>query len=136
MADNTTLNPGAGGDISAADDIDGVKYQRVKLTLGSDGVNDGDLSATNPMPVAESGPLITLFVRLLNLMGAPLGYDKSISRSRVTAVVESGALTTVATVTTVTAVNNISTVDTLPGRLLINGSNAAAWAMTVRNRIT
>ena len=52
MADNTELNPGTGGDIAATDDIDGVKYQRVKLTLGADGVNDGDLSAANPMPVA------------------------------------------------------------------------------------
>jgi hypothetical protein len=54
MADNTQLNPGAGGDIAAADDIAGVKWQRVKLTLGADGVNDGDLSGSNPMPVAGS----------------------------------------------------------------------------------
>jgi hypothetical protein len=54
MADNTQLNPGAGGDIAAADDIAGVKFQRVKLTLGADGVNDGDLSDANPMPVAGS----------------------------------------------------------------------------------
>ena len=54
MADNTELNPGTGGDIAATDDIDGVKYQRVKLTLGADGVNDGDLSAANPMPVAAA----------------------------------------------------------------------------------
>lgn len=54
MADNTTLNPGSGGDIAAADDIAGVKYQRVKLTLGADGVNDGDVSAANPVPVAGS----------------------------------------------------------------------------------
>ena len=58
MADNTTLNPGAGGDIAATDDIDGVKFQRVKLTLGADGVNDGDASAGNPMPVAAYGELI------------------------------------------------------------------------------
>lgn len=54
MSDNTQLNPGADGDIAATDDIDGVKYQRVKLTLGADGVNDGDLSAANPLPVAGS----------------------------------------------------------------------------------
>lgn len=52
MADNTILNPGAGGDVSASDDIGGVKFQRVKLTLGGDGVNGGDLSTSNPMPVA------------------------------------------------------------------------------------
>lgn len=54
MSDNTQLNPGVGGDIAAADDIDGIKYQRVKLTLGADGVNDGDLSANNPLPVVDS----------------------------------------------------------------------------------
>lgn len=52
MADNTELNPGTGGNIAATDDIAGVHYQRVKLTLGADGVNDGDVSSTNPIPVA------------------------------------------------------------------------------------
>jgi hypothetical protein len=52
MADNTTLNAGAGGDVIASDDISGVKYQRVKLTLGVDGVNDGDVSTSNLLPVA------------------------------------------------------------------------------------
>jgi hypothetical protein len=51
MADNTTLNTGSGGDIIATDDISGVKYQRTKTTLGADGVNDGDVSKANPMPV-------------------------------------------------------------------------------------
>lgn len=52
MADNTELNPGTGGNIAATDDIEGVHFQRVKLTLGADGVNDGDVSSTNPIPVA------------------------------------------------------------------------------------
>lgn len=52
MADNTTLNPGTGGDLIASDDIAGVRHQRVKITLGADGVNDGDVSASNPVPVA------------------------------------------------------------------------------------
>ena len=37
MADNTTLNAGTGGDVIASDDIAGVKYQRVKLSVGADG---------------------------------------------------------------------------------------------------
>lgn len=52
MADNVTLNAGSGGDTTAADDIAGVKYQRVKLTLGADGVNNGDIATGNPMPVS------------------------------------------------------------------------------------
>lgn len=51
MADNTTLNPGIGGDVLASDDIAGVKFQRFKLTLGADSVNDGDACKTNPLPV-------------------------------------------------------------------------------------
>ncbi len=37
MADNVVLNAGAGGDTAAADDVGGVKYQRVKRSLGRDG---------------------------------------------------------------------------------------------------
>ena len=37
MADDVVLNAGSGGDTVAADDIGGVKYQRVKLSLGADG---------------------------------------------------------------------------------------------------
>ena len=54
MADNVTMNPGSGGAVAAADDIGSVYYQRIKLTLGADGVNDGDVSATNPMPVHQT----------------------------------------------------------------------------------
>ena len=50
MADDTILNPGVGGDTIATDDIAGVKHQRVKVTVGADGVNDGDVSTANPMP--------------------------------------------------------------------------------------
>jgi hypothetical protein len=35
MADNTTLDPGAGGDVVATDDVGGSHYQRVKLTDGT-----------------------------------------------------------------------------------------------------
>jgi hypothetical protein len=58
MADNTVLNAGTGGDTIASDDIAGVKFQRVKLTLGADGVNDGDVASGNALPVsAASLPL-------------------------------------------------------------------------------
>lgn len=49
MADNVDITPGAGKTI-ATDDIGGVQYQRFKLTLGADAANDGDVSATNPIP--------------------------------------------------------------------------------------
>jgi hypothetical protein len=55
MADNTQLPiPSTLGDIIAADDIGGAKYQRVKLIHGADGVNAGDVATTNPFPVVDA----------------------------------------------------------------------------------
>ncbi len=51
MADNVTLDIMSAGDVVAADDILSVKYQRVKLIHGADGVNDGDVSTANPFPI-------------------------------------------------------------------------------------
>lgn len=51
MADNVVANPGVGGATFAADDIGGVLFPRGKITIGADGVNDGDVSTSNPLPV-------------------------------------------------------------------------------------
>lgn len=59
MADNTILNAGSGGDVIAADDIGGVKFQRIKLIHGADGVNAGDVSTDNPLPVQPVTPTQT-----------------------------------------------------------------------------
>lgn len=45
MADNVILDSMSGGDTIAADDIGGVKYQRVKIALGGDGTFSGDMAA-------------------------------------------------------------------------------------------
>jgi hypothetical protein len=52
MADNVAITPGSGA-TAAADEIDGVLHQRVKITVGSDGVSRGDVDVTNPMPVRQ-----------------------------------------------------------------------------------
>jgi len=46
------------GTIVAADDIDGKKFQRMKLIIGADGVNDGDVSSANPMPILSVNNLV------------------------------------------------------------------------------
>jgi len=69
MADNIQLNTGSGGDVFAADDISGVKYQRTKLVIGANGVNDGDVSSANPLPV-DGAPG---FVSTNNSTTTPLG---------------------------------------------------------------
>lgn len=53
MADNILVTEGADKTV-AADDIGGVLFQRVKLVLGIDGTNDGDLSSANPLPITSS----------------------------------------------------------------------------------
>jgi hypothetical protein len=55
MADGIVLNLGVGGDTAAADEISGQKYSRIKLVHGVDGVNDGDIATTNPLPVKLVG---------------------------------------------------------------------------------
>jgi hypothetical protein len=64
MADNTVLPTGVGGDTIASDDIGGIKFQRIKLIYGADGVNSGDVSETNPLPITVKSdtPSYTIFM--------------------------------------------------------------------------
>lgn len=56
MADNVAITPGSGA-TAAADNINDVLYQRIKITHGTDGVADGDASAATPLPVRlDQGP--------------------------------------------------------------------------------
>ena len=50
MTDNIQLNEGLSGDVSAADDIGGVKHQRMKLEHGITGVVT-DTSKADPLPI-------------------------------------------------------------------------------------
>lgn len=150
MADNVGYTPGAGAFV-AADEIGGVLHQRIKIGVGEDGtavdvsaanpmpvdiknttpvpVSLDGISTTNPVPVFDSA-METLLTRMLLYLNSPQGYDKNLQRSRVTAVLESG------TVSTVSTVNNVATIDTLQGRIHVYGANLSAWADTVRARIT
>jgi hypothetical protein len=57
--------PTTAGDQVASDEIGGLKYQRVKLIHGADGVNDGDVSTVNPLPVEIQGSLGTADTKAL-----------------------------------------------------------------------
>jgi hypothetical protein len=50
MADTVPITAGSGTSIATDDIGPGVHYQRVKITQGVDGTNDGDTSATLPLP--------------------------------------------------------------------------------------
>lgn len=55
MADNVAITEGSGTTV-AADEISLVKYQRMKLIHGADGVNDGDVAKANPWPTRPGMP--------------------------------------------------------------------------------
>lgn len=80
--------------------------------------------------------LQTLMIRLLNATNSPRGYDVALGRNRVTALIESGTITTVSTVTNVGTVGNQNSMGGTQAQLLANGQNVSAWAATVRSRIT
>lgn len=58
MSDNTILNPGVGGDTISTEDISTSKIQRVKIALGAHGLDGGNVTPTNPLPVL-TGPVIS-----------------------------------------------------------------------------
>ena len=55
----------------------------------------------SPLQVSDED-VAHLLVRVLNLLGAPVNYDPSLNRERVTAIVESGTVTTVGALTDMT----------------------------------
>lgn len=59
MADNVTLNSGTGGDSVAADDIAGIKHQRIKIQHGADG-SATDVSSASPLPVNDASGSLTV----------------------------------------------------------------------------
>jgi hypothetical protein len=76
MADNVGITPGTGA-TAAADEIDGVLHQRVKITVGSDGVSRGDVDVTNPMPVRQDDlGSIEQAAEQLNTAKIPTGNDE------------------------------------------------------------
>lgn len=80
--------------------------------------------------------MVLLLTRMLNYLNAPMGYDKSLQRSRQTAIIESGTVTTVTTVGTVTTMANQAAIGGIQAQILPNGANLAAWQASVRARIT
>lgn len=108
MADNTELNTMAGGDTVATDDIAGVKFQRNKITIGADGVNDGDVSKTNPMPSYQAIGTIGDGRKVVTTAGSAVALAATTAVKRVyvqaetdnTGVIVIGASTVVASLAT------------------------------------
>jgi hypothetical protein len=149
MADNVTANPGAGGETFASDEISGIQYPRVKVTFGADGVNDGDLSSTNPMPItalealtvaaSRTDDLIVGLSRLIKMLESNATVDQQqrqrITLDSITAGVALPTVTAVTTVAAVTAVTNVVANAGMDREQYINTAKLT-YAQSIRSRLT
>jgi hypothetical protein len=151
MADNVTITEGSGTQI-AADEIAGVKYQRVKVSTGEDGTAN-DVSLSNPLPTqiiqADTSQAIQVqdqTVGLLKIL-VDLLYSNAITdagqRQRIvidaiTAGLTLAAVTTVSTVSAVTAVSSVTNLAALFGvnQQMYMDMLHMQYDSGIRNRVT
>lgn len=126
--DNLGYTPGSGATVGS-DTIGGVDYQRVKVITGADGVNDGDVASSNPMPIAAYGELIEaieamrMAIQSLNRSIGMTGVDPATGRLRVLLDAITASLT-LATITTVGTVTTVSTVSSVTNQAQLGGQAA------------
>ena len=121
MPDNIGYTPGSGATI-AADDIGGALHQRVKVTLGADGVSDGDVSLANPMPIQGVGELVeqlSAIRMLLQSLTRTMGQVQPDTAARMRVVVDA-----ITTGLTLSAVSSINTLVTLTNQTQMGGLSA------------
>ena len=121
MSDNVTLNPGAGGDQVAADEVGGVKYQRVKVAVGGDGVA-ADATPDTPLPVSVYGELVEALEAMrmaLQAMTRTMGQMQPDTAARMRVAVDS--ITAGLTLASLTTVTTVTTVATLTNQVNIGG---------------
>lgn len=128
MADNTILSSGSGGDTIATDDISGVKYPRSKITIGADGVTDGDVSATNPMPVKGTGSAGTANAGVVTVQGIASMTPVLATLSGTNNI---ATLTTVTSVSTLSTITNVVHIDDNSGSITVDGTVAISGTVTV-----
>lgn len=132
MADNVAITEGSGTTI-AADEIAGAKHQRVKVTLGADGTNDGDVSSANPMPITGD------ITRVRNVVDGTISTVTFVPVVQRVQNVVDGTLTTVTgvdrvrnivdgTISTVTSLGTATRVDRVMN--LIDGTLSTVGAVT------
>lgn len=127
---NITL-PGTGESVRTIDK-GGNKTQVLAVDIGGAG-EEKLLNADSPMPTNDD-TVGSLLRRMIALLMSPRGYDKSLSRQRVTATVET--LPTLTTCTTVGTVGNMTQIAGRDGVMLINPTNRTSWALNHRARIS
>ena len=137
MADNVGITPGSGA-TAASDDIGGVQFQRIKLVHGADGVNDGDVSSANGLPVKGVGELMeaieamrfaintltkTIGMALPNAQGFPIMEVRQATAANMNVTIGSGTITTVSTVTNQSQLGGFATNDQIPALMKMQADN-------------
>ena len=131
MSDNINVTPGA-GDTVAADDVGGVKHQRVKLTLGGDGVSDGDVASGNPMPVTAPDLSSALEAALLMLSAILENMPRTDANARAIVNTSDQGNVTVALAGSQT-LSAVTTVGTVSNQTNIGGRDASNTAYALAN---
>lgn len=129
MPDNIDITPGSGATV-AADEIGGVKYQRVKPCVGDDGVAV-DVSQNNPLPVQITDVMIALLAAIERL-NTPIWIDPATGRLRISMDAIAGGVN----LSGVTAVAGITNIGGMAANSLILDTMMSNYANTVRPRIT
>ena len=122
MADNIGYTPGSGA-IIAADDVGGALLQRIKVVVGADGVNDGDVSLANPMPIQGVGELVEQLAAirmLLQSMTRTVGQAMPDAFGRLLVNI-TGQTVTVAGTVAVSSLPTLAAVTTLTNQTQIGG---------------
>jgi hypothetical protein len=125
----------------AMDIIDGVHFQRMKLALGENGADEGNVNQDNPLPVqaVETDFLLHMIQKLLSITKSLQMCDRE-GRQRVTLDAITGGLTlaAVSTISTVTTVNTVSNITAIAGMNNEMYKNPArqTYALGIRTNLT
>lgn len=107
------------------------------LPLPSGAATEASLALLSKPSDSQHSTLDDVVLALRQVIQA-LAYPPNIDRSAASARVNvtSGTVTTVSTVTTCTTVTGMTNIDSIQGKILMNGQNLNAWAVVVRSRIS
>ena len=139
MSDNIGYTPGSGATV-AADNIGGALHQRVKISVGSDGVA-ADASEGNPLPVTAVAELMeaiealrfavasltkTIGFALPNALGQPIFEARQTTAANLQMTATQAGTWNIGTVTALTnqaQIGGFAANDVLPSFLAMGASN-------------
>jgi hypothetical protein len=127
VADDVVLNVGAGGDTLAADDIAGVKFQRVKLVIGANNTNDGDVASGNPLPISDAAGSLTVDGSVTVTQG---------TGSNLHTVIDSGTVSTITNVVHVDDNAGNLSIDDGGNSITVDGTVGVSGTVTVDSELT